>query len=88
MDVMTPDHPRWDEFKKRLDSPEGCDFRKDDSGETVWNCAGGECHGGEHNHDLATKILTDMGGFDIEASLEYFAQCGGYCDCEILFNVA
>ena len=38
----------------------------------------------------ATHILRTM-GFDedfIYASMAYFAEHGGYCDCEILFNVA
>jgi uncharacterized protein DUF2695 len=36
---------------------------------------------------LAEKVLRDMGGIDIEASLEYFREHGGYCDCEILVNI-
>jgi hypothetical protein len=35
----------------------------------------------------ATKVLRDMGGIDIDASLEYFREHGGYCDCEIFCNV-
>lgn len=36
---------------------------------------------------LARSILEEMGNVDIEASMEYFDKHGGYCDCEILFNV-
>jgi hypothetical protein len=28
-----------------------------------------------------------MGGINVEASLAYFKDHGGYCDCEILLNV-
>jgi hypothetical protein len=31
--------------------------------------------------------MSEMGGVDIPASLEYFEEHGGYCDCEILLNV-
>ena len=41
------------------------------------------------NKDFATAILKDMGGdIDVEASLAYFEQHGGHCDCEILMNVS
>lgn len=33
------------------------------------------------------EILTEMGGFDVEASLDYLASEGGYCDCEVFMNV-
>jgi hypothetical protein len=28
-----------------------------------------------------------MGGINVEVSLAYFEDHGGYCDCEILLNV-
>src|SRR5688572_18198194 len=28
-DLMTPEHPRWDEFCNLLEGPEGCDFKDD-----------------------------------------------------------
>jgi len=77
---LTPDHPQWDEFVIRLEGPEGCDFQQDSYGKTTWKCCG---HGG------ATDILTAM-GFDeqfVAGSLLFFREHGGYCDCEILFNV-
>jgi Protein of unknown function (DUF2695) len=79
--AMTKEHPRWEEFLERLEGPEGCNFREAAPGKTVWNCAGGD------DKSLATAILTDMGA-SIEESLAYFEAHGGYCDCEILFNVA
>lgn len=47
---------------------------------------------GEHGCDaescrLARAILGRMGGFDVQASVEYFNSHDGYCDCEVLWNV-
>jgi hypothetical protein len=79
-DVMTPEHPRWEEFCERLAGPEGCHFRRKPDGRATWKCAGGT------DKTLATKILKTM-GMDVAASLACFEAHGGYCDCEILFNV-
>jgi hypothetical protein len=79
-EVMTPDHPRWEEFCRRLSGPEGCHFRQNPDGNTTWTCAAG------NDKTLAAKILRAM-GMDVDESLAYFEAHGGYCDCEILFNV-
>lgn len=79
--TMTPQHDRWPEFFMRLEGPEGCNFREAESGKIVWNCEGGT------NKSKATAILSLM-GMDTDSSLAYFEAHGGYCDCEILFNVA
>lgn len=86
MQVMTTANPRWKEFIERLNGPEGCNFRQDpndpDNIEKVtWTCAGGK------NKDLAAAILRSMDDVEVQASLEFFEAHGGYCDCEILFNV-
>jgi len=78
--IMTPGHPQWEEFCKRLGGPEGCNFREDERGKTIWTCNGSTAR------PFATAILEDMKA-DIPASLAYFSQWGGHCDCEILFNV-
>jgi hypothetical protein len=78
---MNPQHPRWQEFVTRLEGPEGCNFRKDSSGKTTWNCKGGR------DKRLAIAILQQMADIDLDASVNYFESNGGYCDCEILFNV-
>jgi Protein of unknown function (DUF2695) len=44
-----------------------------------WNC--------QHDHWQAELIMDAMGGVDIPASVAYFESRGGFCDCEILFNV-
>jgi uncharacterized protein DUF2695 len=35
----------------------------------------------------AKRIMTEMGNVDIPASLVFFQNNGGHCDCEILLNV-
>ena len=80
-DVMTTDHLRWREFMDRLEGPEGCNFRVVE-GKTVWNCA----TQGTDVHKHSRAILESM-GCDVEASLDYFRGHGGYCDCEVIFNV-
>jgi len=82
MDIMTPQYPRWTEFIERLGGPEGCDFKENEEGETTWCCAGGR------DKALAEAILTAMGDIDVVASLTYFEEHGGHCNCEILFNIA
>ena len=80
---MTPEHDQWDEFIEELSGPAGCDFRKDASGKTLWTCHGG------NDKRLAEHILAEM-GFDLDeiaASCLYFEDNGGFCDCEIVFNV-
>ena len=76
-EIMNRENPRWEEFCERLEGKEGCNFTK----EGTWNCKGGR------NKELATAIMEKMGNIDIELSKEYFEASGGYCDCEILFNV-
>lgn len=83
---MTTEHPKWEEFIERLEGPEGCDFKEIGEGtgfDLQWTCGGGQ----DKSH--AQKILTDMGFTweEIEESCAYFDNHGGYCDCEILFNV-
>jgi hypothetical protein len=62
--VMTPDHPQWKEFCRRLGN-----F---------------ECKGNLRN---AKKLLRAYDA-DIELSIEFFKQHCGFCDCEILLNIA
>lgn len=75
---MLPGHPRWMEFLERLCGPEGCNFT-----ETTWTCFGGD------DKRFSRGILADMGlsGPAIAASLAYFEDHGGYCDCEVVFNL-
>ena len=81
MKIMQPKHPRWEEFCERLNGPEGIDYKQEKDGRWTWKCSGGE------DKSLATAILKTMPEIDIEASLKYFEDNGGHCDCEILLNV-
>jgi hypothetical protein len=78
---MNPDHERWDEFYEKLEGVQGCNFRKDENGKIKFNC----------NGDFSkTEIILEEMGFNeeqIDRSLQYFSNHGGYCDCEILLNV-
>ncbi len=86
MSVMQPGHFRWEEFKSRLEGPEGCNFRydpehPDDADKIKWKCGGGT------DKTFATAILSTMEGVDVAKSLAFFENHGGYCDCEIILNV-
>lgn len=76
-DIMSPDHPRWSDFLDRLAGPEGCDIREVD-GKTVWTC--------ESTHFEARRILAEF-GVDVDASIVFFEEHGGGCDCEVILNV-
>ena len=81
--ILTVEHPSWPKFVEALEGPKGCNFRKEpnDKGveRTVWTCS-------SKGHELSTPILESM-GFDVDETIAYFRKHGGYCDCEVLFNV-
>lgn len=79
--LMTPEHRGWKTFANRLGGPEGCAFSRDANGNTTWRCKGGT------DKTYAENILKTIPNIDVKGSLDYFEQHGGYCDCEILFNV-
>ncbi len=87
IDVMRPAHSRWQEFYDRLEGPDGCNFREepdaDGKPETRWTCLAGK------DKSAARRILSAMGfsRASVDASCADFEAHGGYCDCEILFNV-
>jgi hypothetical protein len=80
--MMTPKNPRWDEFVRRLEGPEGVDFRHDPEFDDVV----GDCG---HNFCNTAAVLARMGlpADDIEATFEYFQRQGAFCDCEVLLNL-
>jgi len=81
METMTPSHPEWGEFIKRLCGPEGINFR-DENGHLKWSCDE------SMERPIARRILKEhYPTVDIEATMKYFEDHGGYCDCEIAFNV-
>jgi Protein of unknown function (DUF2695) len=76
LEVMTPESPRWEQFVNTLDSAMTGNY-----------CAGDENENPAHAHRYAKAAMAAMGGIDIENSLAFFKEHGGYCDCEILLNV-
>ncbi len=83
IEIVGPGHDRWEEFCERLAGPTGVNFRYDEAGELCWDCDSSEII-------YAVRILQLM-GFDqdsIHASLDYYRDHGGFCDCEILINIA
>ena len=79
--VMNPLHPRWREFLKQLEGPQGCNFKENKDGPITWRCNGGR------DKSFAIAIMQRMEDVAIEESLDYFETNGGHCDCEILFNL-
>jgi len=79
---MTPEHPKWNIFIQMMEGKKGCNFRIKRNGNYSWICLG------DKNKPIAKKILKIIGNIDIEGSMKYFDENGGYCDCEILFNLA
>lgn len=72
-ECLTLDDPRWREFANRLDDAVG-------DPDTQWDC--------DHTLRHSAKILEGMGvGIDVFGTLEWLADHGGRCDCEVLMNV-
>ncbi len=79
--IMKPGHPRWDEFKKRLEGVEGVNMMwTDEEGYTL-------CCDGSPRMPFSRAILETMDGVDVEGSLVEFRENGGFCDCEVLLNI-
>jgi hypothetical protein len=70
-------HPQWNEFVGRLG--QALNPQLNDDGQIVsWSC--------ETDLRRTEAIVGEM-GFDVEATLTYLTEHGGYCDCEVLLNV-
>lgn len=78
--ILGPQHQYWKSFMNKLKGPCGVCFDLED-GRATWHC----------NHTLTkTKaILCDYesDGIDVTATLDFFKQHGGICDCKVLFDV-
>lgn len=72
-EAMTPSNPRWEEFTENLNRKVG-----------EKGCKAGR------DKTLATEVLKGMGFHNalLDASLVYFESHGGFCDCEIIYNIA
>lgn len=76
-EILTREHKLFDEFYNELGSL--CDFKESDDGEIVWKCGG--------DFAKTRSILLKFENVDIDGTLRYMEENGGYCDCEIIFNV-
>jgi hypothetical protein len=75
-EIMTTDHPLWRAFCDRLGK--ACDFQGATPETTTWRCDG--------DMRRTFPILRAL-GCDVWASVDWFWDRGGTCDCTILFNV-
>lgn len=60
--IMTPEHPKWQEFCSLLEGSTACDFHEEIPGKRdtlTWKCNGGR------DKTFASRILNDLGGIDI-----------------------
>ena len=84
LEIMTPTSLRWHFFVDALS-----DLLTAGLPDDTWRCDGDGTGGSDPAlvHRYAKEVMTSMGGIDVAASLEFFRDHGGYCDCEVLFNV-
>ena len=80
LEILTPASPRWSLFVRLLG-----DTITDGLPKGTWRCGNDGSGGSEHRY--AEAVMAELGGIDIAGTLAFFRQDGGYCDCEILFNV-
>jgi hypothetical protein len=93
-EILPRDHPSFEEFIKRLKSPEGCNIKEvnykfvettHESREIAYRYTW-ECNA-TADRPKATAILKTIPDIDVEGTLAYFDEHGGFCDCEVLFNI-
>jgi uncharacterized protein DUF2695 len=79
-EILTPASPRWNLFTTLL-----WNTLTDEMPPDTWPCGNDGSSGSQHRYTEA--VLTELGGIDVDGTLEFFREHGGYCDCEVLFNV-
>jgi hypothetical protein len=80
--MLTPDSARWTEFCNSLIealAPQVLDGDKISDGDLMFGC--------DNTLKHSEQILRAMGGIDVDLTLDYFEDHGGFCDCEVPFNV-
>ena len=80
-EILTPASPRWSLFVRLLGNALTDGLPAD-----TWRCGNDGSGGSEHRY--AEAVLTELGGIDIDGTLEVFRQHGGCCDCEVMLNMA
>ena len=79
-EILTPASPRWPLFVRLLS-----DTLTEEMPEGTWRC--GNTDGSGSKHRYAEAVMAELGGIDIDGTLEFFEEHGGHCDCEIMLNV-
>ena len=44
-------------------------------------------YGCDHSLNKTEQILMSLPGVDVGGTLDFFMKHGGYCDCEVFYNV-
>ncbi len=74
---------QFNKFCELLEGKEGCNFiekKKGDPNSVTWKCY--------HDYRFTKKILkAHFKKVNVNKFIEFCKKNGGYCDCEILFNV-
>ena len=78
MNILTIDHPRWNEFVERLTGVDGINVHKE-GGNIIWECTG--------NFDHVLEVLSQFFPEIDEIETVDYLSLFGICDCDILFNI-
>jgi len=85
MDVMQSEHPRWEEFVERTTMAIAGSVTGIDVDAALRGCNGHRLGGALFESAWAVLAYMDM---DVERSIEFFEAHGGFCDCEVMLNIA
>ena len=86
--ILTREHPNWDDFVRILTAIVNIHevaVPGEEEPELQWTCHG------DLRQSIATiafmETLDITEDIDVDGTISYFQANGGYCDCEVLFNV-
>ena len=75
-ETLMPSHKHWPEFRLKLNK-------------SITNHVNGKPHSKcQGNLSQTIKILKSMHDIDVDETIILFKEYQGFCDCEILMNVA
>ena len=75
-EILTPKHRYWSALHFRLDQMVNTHIE----GKPVFDC--------NHNLRHTIKILKSLPNIDVEGTVKFLEEHGGFCDCEVLMNVS
>ncbi len=70
-EILTPKSPRWNFFVGLLGNA-----LTDGLPEGTWRCGDDGSDGSSHRY--AEAVLIELGGIDVDGTLEFFREHGGY----------